>query len=159
MAKKYDKEQLKIDWSTGEYTMRSLAHKHKVSAATVSNIVNGLEKNLEVIINKKVNAEQEIAKLNEQEVNTVNEHVNRKIEDSKMIRALTKNNMVGVAAKLKNHKELDMLAHKNAQDLIDKASITLGINQRHAPKSETNINNTNENTQQTAVKVIKLVAG
>ena len=43
-------------------SMRSLAHKHKVSAATVSNIVNGLEKNLEVIINKKVNAEQEIAK-------------------------------------------------------------------------------------------------
>ena len=39
--------------------------------------------------------------------------------------------------------DISLMEVKQGIDANDKASITLGVNQRHAPKSETNINNTN----------------
>lgn len=48
---------------------------------------------------------------------------------------------------------LGSLDYKNAQDTIDKASITLGINQRHS-NSQININNDNTNAIQNNVKTL-----
>lgn len=98
-------------------------------------------KNIDLIIDDtEVTAKK--AQLNSQELEFHNTEVNRRSRDMIMIHSLTKNNLVGVAEKLENHKNLDMMGHKNAQDLIDKASVTIGVNQRHA-NSQVSINNTN----------------
>lgn len=88
-------------------------------------------KNANLIANEvKVIAEK--GQLNPNELEFHRQEVDRLSKDELMIRTLTKNNMVGVGKKLNDHQSLNMLDHKNAQDLIDKASITLGVNQRHA---------------------------
>ena len=88
----------------------------------------------------------EIGALDAPVARVVNDAIDKLTEDAEMIRTLTKNNMVGVGAKLTNHQLLTMLDHKNAQDLIDKASITLGVNERHAKP-----NNVQQNTQNNTV--------
>ncbi|MDF1688543.1 MAG: hypothetical protein P1U35_02910 [Cycloclasticus sp.] len=77
------------------------------------------EKTIEVVVNK--------ANLSEQQANILDEDIARLNQDTLMIRTLTKNNMIGVEEKLKNHTELSMFDHKNAQDVIDKAGVTLGV--------------------------------
>ena len=143
---RYDKEQLLADWRAGGYTQQELADKHKTSRSNVAKLVSGIEKDLITTVTKKIEIEQEIAELSDKEVTSVTEQAKQAIEDAKMIRTLTKNNMVGVGVKLTNHAELSMLDHKNAQDLIDKASITLGVNDRHAPPA-----NIQQNTQNNTV--------
>lgn len=110
-------------------------------------------KNTKLIVeDARVAAEKE--QLNPQELEFHNEEVKKLTKNTIMIHSLTKNNLVGVAEKLKKHETLDMAAHKNAQDLIDKASITLGVNPRHAPKGETSINNTNAQQNNQEIKRI-----
>lgn len=94
------------------------------------------------LINDDARVTAKKAQLNSQELEFHNTEVNRLSKDQIMIHSLTKNNLIGVAAKLENHGDLDMMGHKNAQDLIDKASITLGVSPRHA-NSQVNFNNTN----------------
>jgi len=71
----------------------------------------------------------------------VTKKVNKLAAHKQIIHTMTETNLVGVGEKLKNHEELSMLDHKNAQDLIDKASVTLGVNQRHANGANIQQNN------------------
>ncbi len=66
----------------------------------------------------------------------VTKEVNKLAAHKQIIHTMTETNLVGVGEKLKNHEELSMLDHKNAQDLIDKASITLGVNERHSKPTQ-----------------------
>ncbi len=91
----------------------------------------------------------EKSQLNSQELGFHNREVERLTEDAKMIHTLTKNNMVGVGNKLRNHQSLNMNDHKAAQDLIDKASITLGVNERFAKPA-----NIQQNTQNKMTEII-----
>jgi len=143
---RYDLEQLLADWRAGGYTQHQLADKHKTSRSNVAKLVKGVEKDLVTTVSRKIQVEQELANLSDKEVTSVSEQTKQAIEDAKMIRTLTKNNMIGVGIKLTNHALLTMLDHKNAQDLIDKASITLGISDRHAKPS-----NVQQNTQNNTV--------
>ena len=151
---RYDRNQLLSDWRAGGYTQQELADKHKTSRSNVAKIVNGVEKDLVTTVAKKIEVEQEIAELSNEEVTSVTEQTRQAVEDAKLIRMLTKNNMVGVANKLKAHTNLNMLDHKNAQDLIDKASITLGINQRHA-NQQVNVQQNNKDRTITIVRADK----
>ena len=81
------------------------------------------------------------ANLSEQQANILDKDVEQLSKDELMIRQLTNSNMVGVSKKLINHEELSMFDHKNAQDLIDKASVTLGVNERHSKPVQVNQNN------------------
>ena len=152
MAKKTSEQ-----WSTAQVMFeagKSLGEINKVTTIDRSAIsrtaknkgwLKGVNQQL---IADSVRIEEEKSTLNQQQLTFHDEEVSRQTEDAKMIRTLTNNNMDGVSKKLKNHDELSMLDHKNAQDLIDKASITLGVNQRHA--NGVTIQNTN--AQQTVVK-------
>jgi len=138
---RFDKEQLIIDWRTGEFKHQQLADKHKTSRPNVARIVKDIEQDLTPVLTRKIESEQELAELTDKELTSVNDQAKHIIEDAKMIRLLTKNNLVGVGAKLKAHTDLNMLDHKNAQDLIDKASVTLNVNDRHAKPAQIQQNN------------------
>jgi hypothetical protein len=75
---KYNRNEIIADWETGKYTERSLAHKHKISSGTIHNIVTGVTKSLEPLISKQVEINQEIAKLNEQELSNFKQEVDEK---------------------------------------------------------------------------------
>lgn len=151
----YDREQLLADWRAGGYTQQELSDKYGTSRSNVAKLVNGVKKDLLDTVTKKIQVEQDIAALTEQEVTSVTEQTKQAIEDAAMIRLLTKNNMVGVSAKLKQHDGLSMLDHKHAQDLIDKASVTLKVNDRFSKAA--NIQQNMQNVNKSVTRVFHVV--
>ena len=138
---KYDKEQLLADWKAGGYSQRQLAKKHGISTGMAAKLTKGVIKESEQLVSSLVQVNQGLAEKTEKELSAISEQVSNRLQDEEMIRRLTKNNMVGVSKKLINHEELSMFDHKNAQDLIDKASVTLGVNERHSKPVQVNQNN------------------
>ena len=129
----------------GGATLSEIETKTRIGKSTVSKKAKALcwDKGInQRIILEESNALTMKSTFNQHQLNYHDEEVNRLTEDAKMIRALTNRNMVGVSKKLEVDEELSMFDHKNAQDLIDKASITLGVNDRHA--KPTQVNQTNQ---------------
>lgn len=75
---KYDRNDIISDWKTGKYTERALAAKHKVSPATIHNIVTGIEKTLEPLISKQIEINQTVANLSEQEISKFKQEVDER---------------------------------------------------------------------------------
>jgi len=138
--KKEEKELLLADFHTGHYTQRDLAKKYKVSTATVSSHTKGvIPENLDKV-NALVSINAELSEQSEQKVNAVHDKVNKLSKDTELIHKLTKLNLKDMSDKLSDGL-VAINDNKLAQDTIDKASITLGVNQRHAPKGDINSNN------------------
>lgn len=72
--------------------------------------------------------EEEKATLTQPELHFHNQEVERLSRDTKIVHSLVRNNMVGVAAKLKDHKNMSMLQHKQASEAILKSAEALGVN-------------------------------
>ena len=161
MAKK-DKERTKesclLDYRTGQFTQRELSNKHDLSLGTVNRLTKDVEKSLERAVHSVSSAAVAVHGLSGTEMNTVHSAANTLTADTLLIHTLTNSNLKGVAAKLLEHEELDMLAHKNAQDLIDKASITLGVNQRHANNSINVDASANANNETKKIIIVDAVA-
>ena len=116
MAAKYDKDKIITDWRTGAYTERSLAAKHKVSQSTIHQIVAGIEKTLEPVIIKQIEAKQELAQLSNQEIITVNQIVDERTKHIQFFNSLTTRNLSMMADKLSA--ETSLLEHRIAQAAI-----------------------------------------
>jgi len=71
----YNRDEVLADWKTGKYSTRKLANKHRISSATVHGIVAGIEKSLEPLIIAEVAIKQELANLNEQDVQKFEQEV------------------------------------------------------------------------------------
>lgn len=143
MARLTDKqrEDIRNQLILGE-SQYSIARDYEVSSATVNKIFKTI--NEDEFLVKEVKEEIAIkSKLFSQSENIV------KAFDDKVNEQLRRQNLVFNASE-KALKKLDLLIDmtKDAQDMkhivdsIDKASITLGVNQRHA-NSQVNISNTN----------------
>lgn len=129
---RYDKEQLLADWRTGEFKHQELADKHKMSRPNVARIVKDIPQDLASVLTHKIESEQELAELSDKELTIVDTLAKSKIEDAKMIRTMSKNNMVGLGKKLVQHEDMSISDHLAAANAIDRTSITLGVNDRHA---------------------------
>ena len=97
-------------------------------------------KNLQLILDD-VRVHTEKSTLNLQEENFHNAEVDRLSKDTMMINALSRNNMKGLGVHIESG-EMAVIEHKMAQETIDKASVTLGVNARFSNSGVT-INNTN----------------
>ena len=79
-----------------------------------------------------------------------NEEVERLTRDAKMINSLSRNNLKGLSEKIKSPSDMTVADHKLAQEAIDKASVTLNVNNRHAAPTQiqqnTQINNDSTRT-------------
>ena len=84
------------------------------------------------LIADEVRIEAEKSTLSQQQLIHHDEEVERLSNDAKMIRTMSVNNMFGLGAKIAAHSKMSVVDHKNAQDAIDKASITLKVSDRHA---------------------------
>ena len=141
VAKRYDKEQLLIDWRTGGFTQCDLAYKYKISQQRVAVLVKGIAQDLSDIIVKKIEVEQALAEKSSKEVVAIDKNVQFKLGLIKQIelfsdKALTK------AADLLEISESGV-DFKAIVDGVDKLTITNKINDRHAKPSivQTNIQN------------------
>lgn len=160
------------DFHTGYFSQRELSKKYKVSTATINKITKGLEPKNKDKVNAIVKARTELNTQSEQEVNAVNTVVVEQTRRANLVYGATekilqlssdmaKKNKKQIVMKVKEYSKengssesLDMIEVgldandlKNLADTVDKASITLGVNQRHANSQVTVNTQVNQTTQ------------
>ena len=161
-----DREKILSDFHIGK-SQNELAKKYNCSPATINKICKGITPKYKDKVNSVVAIKSELSKESEYQSECFDKEVNDLLRRTGIINNLTELNM----SKLKNHltenKKLEKVSvgqgmqdlvevglgtsdYKEAQDAIDKASITLGVNQRHS-NSQVNIQNTN--AQQNNIKL------
>jgi hypothetical protein len=149
---KYNRNEVIADWEIGKYTVRDLAHKHKISIGTVHNIVSGIDKKIEPLVNKQVSINQELANLNEHELNNFKQEVD---ERSRYI--IRKNTCADLAFN-KIEKELPQCETRDVKGLVealDKVCVIAEIAPRFNPNAGTNIQNNVNTTNVTLVDALE----
>ena len=180
MAKLSDRQKKNIlaKWHTGEYSKTDLAKMYKVDEKTIRNITDKQEpQNVDIVeaqtqlelFKKSSKSPIEIAEINksvQSRLKAITDADKLKLDiyetqslAVQRVKELLTSNKKIVAMKLKNGEFDTVEKHEvelSPQDLqtcidgIDKASLTLKVNERHAPKSDVNLTNAlqnNENTQ------------
>lgn len=135
---KYNREAVEADWKTGKYSVRKLAVKHRISSGTVHNIVSGLDKTLEPLINAEVAIRQELATLNEHELNTFEQEVNERTRHIRLFNSATEKNITLLMDKV--DADTSIYDHHTVQATILKGKETVLGKQ---PETAIQINNTN----------------
>ncbi|MFA7084984.1 MAG: hypothetical protein WC141_10715 [Arcobacteraceae bacterium] len=169
MAKltEHDKKLLIADYHTNKYSQRELAKKYNVSLGTVSNLTKEINPQNEHIVNAQITILTAKAILPVEHLNAILNTAQEEIYNKNLITNATQLNLVRTMEYLTKNQKLEKINvgdgvqnfepvglgaddFKYCQDTIDKASITLGINQRHA---NTNIKVDNNNLQQTNLTI------
>lgn len=152
------------DWKTGAFTKKELEKKHKISFKTLDKLVNGIPtSNSEAV---EVIAQSEMVKnsiKNPVELKAVENVVKNKlmvdnmtskvldklnafIDKGKAQKVITEGHGKGFSSARVVEHDLQPVDYKNIVDTIDKASITLNVNERHSKNSvEVNNQNVQEN--------------
>ena len=169
MAKltEHDKKLLIADYHTNKYSQRELAKKYNVSLGTVSNLTKEISPQNEHIVNAQITILTAKAILPVEHLNAILNTAQEEIYNKNLITNATQLNLVRTMEYLSKNQKLEKINvgdgvqnfepvglgaddFKYCQDTIDKASITLGINPRHA---NTNIKVDNNNLQQTNLSI------
>lgn len=151
------KEKILADFHTGKFSQRELAKKYAVSNGTVANLLKGLTPENERLVEAQITLLSAQSQKTQVEMSSIlsaakDEAYNRGLifnatqknlaKITQMLDKNTKYEKVGVGDGVQNFEPVELNAndYKALQDAIDKASLTLGINQRAA---STTINNAN----------------
>lgn len=171
----HDKNLLIADYHTNKYSQRELAKKYNISLGTVSNLTKEISPQNEHIVNAQVTILTAKAILPVEHLNAILNAAQDEIYNKNLITNATQLNLVRTMEYLTKNQKLEKINvgdgvqnfepvglgaddFKHCQDTIDKASITLGVNQRHA-NSQVNISNTNAIQNNTQIKTIDDIYG
>ena len=159
------KEKILADFHTGKFSQRELAKKHNVSKTLIANLTSGLKPKNDHLVEAQISLLSAKQSLNEAEMtaimttardeaynrglifNATQKNLNRVID---MLDKNTKLEKINVGEGVQNFEPVELNAndYKALQDMIDKASLTLGVNQRGVT---TQINNANVQKDETKI--------
>ena len=165
MAKLSDKDELKLiaDWKTGAYSQRDLSEKYNCSKGKVSQLTQGIEKAQNgQILTAQISVLSARAYLSDVEMTAIMTTAQNEVYNKGLVTNASQLNLIRTTQYLANNKKLEKISvgdgvqqfeevglgaddFKQCQDAIDKASITLKVNERHAPKSDVNLVNAQQN--------------
>jgi gatB/yqey family protein len=151
------KEKILADFHTGKFSQRELAKKYNASKTTIANLTKGLTPKNDRLVEAQISLLSAQSSLTTTEMTAImtaakDEAYNRGLifnatqknlaKITEMLDKNTKYEKVGVGDGVQNFEPVELNAndYKALQDAIDKASLTLGVNQRAA---STTINNAN----------------
>ena len=132
----------------GGASLKDINYETNIDKSTVSKKAKkeGWEKGKNsTVIQAEAMVIAEKSTMNQPQLNYHNNEVDRLTKDTRMIHGLTKGNLSGISRHIKAGR-MGVADHKKAQDMIDKASVTLGVSQRFSTQASTVINN-QQNTQ------------
>ncbi len=131
------KAQILADFDCG-ISQNALARKYRVSPATINKLCKGKKPQMSDLVNAKVNTEiavaRELIDKTEAQVNAFNENVSKKVNKAALIHDATARAVIRTDELLQSSESVS--DHAMAIAAYDKASLTLGVNPRHAPKAE-----------------------
>ena len=144
------RELILADFHTGQYSQHKLAQRHKVSSKTINTIVKGLEPKHNDKVNTLVSVKTELYQESKQEVNAVEDIVNKRVEHLLFFQD----------SALKNQRLANKVVDEN-KDNINTIESHSRITQRNKEtvlgKDKTiELNNTNANQNNNEVKTINV---
>ena len=146
MARLTDKEREQVvsDWKMGD-SQNHLAKKYNCSPATINKLCKGVVQDSKEIVNTQMAVNRALSGKSEYEVNSIADKVNRQMFHEGLIN----NNATKLAEKLALMADeiVDAQDMKHLVEANDKLSITLKVNDRHAPKAVTAIQVNNEDKE------------
>jgi len=165
MAKLSDKEKkmLIADYKTNRYSQRELSKKYGVSVGTVNKMTKNITTENEHLVNAQIAIYAAQTILPIEQMNAIMNAAKDEVYSMGLAINATQLNLMRINEALTSNKKLEKISvgqgmqqfeevsldssdYKNMQDAIDKATVTLGINQRHA-SSQVTVNTQNNNTQ------------
>ena len=172
MAKlsEHEKTLLIADYHTNKYSQRKLAEKYNVSIGTVNNLTKEVTPQNEHLVNAQMSIISAKAILPIEQMNAILNTAQEEMYNKNLVTNATQLNLVRTMEYLSKNKKLEKRGvgdgvqvfeevelgaddFKQCQDTIDKASITLKVNERHAPKQDINLTNAQQNND-TTIKVV-----
>ena len=149
-----------------------LAREYECSTATINKLCKGVTQKYKDKVNAVVSIKSELSQESKYQSECFDAEVNTQLRRTGIINDLTELNMDKLKTHLTNNKKLEKVSsgqgiqnlvevplgtsdYKEAQDAIDKASVTLGVNQRHSNQS-INVNTQNNMVQLEDIKNRKL---
>lgn len=163
----HDKKLILADYHTGKYSQRKLANKYNVSVGTINNLTKEEIPQNEHLVEAQISILSAKAILPIEHLNSILNTAQEEIYNRGLITNATQLNLIRTNQYLAKNEKVEIVKlntytngrldgqtvelvnvglgaddFKQCQDAIDKASITLGINQRHS-NSQVNIQNTN----------------
>ncbi len=126
------------DWRTGNFTQRDLAGKYRVSVGFINKHTKGIDQDTAKTVNKLVEAKQELAELDEQAVNSVNEVVHERTKHIEFFTNAALRNVKTAVEKV--GPETSQAEHRMLADTILKGKETVLGKQ---PDTAIQINNNN----------------
>lgn len=129
------------DWRTGAFSYSQLADKHSISKAKVGQVCKGIEKDFHAIVDAGIQYHSGIENQDRRIVDAVSAVVDAKVRIKLAVERVIEN-AIDKAEKLIESTDSGA-DFKAIIDGIDKATVTIGINERHA--KPTQIQNNQQN--------------
>lgn len=165
-----DKKLIIADYHTNKYSQRELAKKYNVSIGTVNNLTKEVTPQNEHLVNAQMSILSAKSILPIEQMNAILNTAQEEVYNKGLVTNATQLNLVRTMQYLSNNKKIEKRAigdgvqvfeevglgaddFKQCQDTIDKASLTLKVNERHAPKQDINLTNAQQNNN-TTIKVV-----
>lgn len=130
-----------------------LAKEYEVSPATINKICKGLTPKYKEKVNTVVSIKSELKRESEYQSECFDKEVNELLQNKHLVYSAQQKAL---------RKATDMLDEiDNASDLksiidgIDRASLTLKVNERHAPKTDIALTNAQQNNEQTIIQIVR----
>lgn len=158
---KYDdiKPKIKAEYETGHKKAIDLSKEYGVPRNTISRWINeelwNISEQKKQAIIKSVEVMEHLTEQTEQEQYAHNKIVKEKTKHIELINSVTAFGVKLIGKKMQEEQsKLSMTDLKAGIEAIDKASLTLGVNQRHS-NATTTINNNNTNATQVNTKTLE----
>ena len=168
----YDKKLLIADYHTNKYSQRELAKKYDTSIGTVNNLTKEITPQNEHLVNAQVAIISAKAILPVEHLNAILNTAQDEIYNKGLVTNASQLNLIRTTQYLANNKKLEKISvgdgiqqfeevglgaddFKQCQEAIDKASITLKVNERHAPKTDIALTNAQQNNEQTIIQIVR----
>lgn len=158
----YDKKLLLADYHTNKYSQRELAKKYNVSIGTVNNLTKEVTPQNEHLVNAQISILSAKSILPIEHLNAILNTAQEEVYNKGLVTNASQLNLVRTMEYLSKNKKLEKRGvgdgvqvfeevglgaddFKQCQDTIDKASLTLKVNERFAPKQDINLTNAQQN--------------
>ena len=170
----YDKKLLIADYHTNKYSQRELAKKYNVSIGTVNNLTKEVSPQNEHLVNAQISILSAKSILPIEHLNAILNTAQEEVYNKGLVTNASQLNLIRTTQYLANNKKLEKISvgdgiqqfeevglgaddFKQCQDAIDRASITLKVNERHAPRAEVKVTGGDDNSTTNTQIVFKRI--
>lgn len=134
-----DREKILADWKAG-VSQNQLSKRYDVSPATINKLCKGIEQSNIDLVNTQISLLTALQGKSEYEVNSITSEVNTALRRANLVYGIQEKALQKAGIMLDQIDSPSDL--KTIIDAVDKASITLKVAERHAPKGDINVNAT-----------------